>query len=198
MLALTALLLAPPPHFAPELDSALTSALIATAPPAADRPGFSYTYVEANYARLDSDAASDKIDGLELTGSLGLPLNFFVQATSSTLNGDADLQEWRLGAGWHFSLGSTIDAFGLLSYVDQNFNSGISDESGVTGDAGVRLAVTPKIEVSGYGEWADVEKSEVGFGAGARYYLTERLSLGVRALFIDTGDQWVGGLRFQF
>jgi hypothetical protein len=94
--------------------------------------------------------------------------------------------------------GSTIDAFGLLSYVDQNFNSGISDESGVTGDAGVRLAVTPKIEVSGYGEWADVEKSEVGFGAGARYYLTERLSLGVRALFIDTGDQWVGGLRFQF
>jgi hypothetical protein len=35
-------------------------------------------------------------------------------------------------------------------------------------------------------------------GLGARYFLTERLSLGLRGLFIDTGDEWAAGLRFQF
>lgn len=198
MLALTTLLLVPTTHVASEPEPTPAAALFATAPPLADKPGFSYTYVEGNYTWLDSDAASDTLDGFELTGSLELPLNFFVQATSSTLSGDVDLDQLRLGAGWHFSLGDTLDAYGVLSYVDQQFDSGVSDEDGIVGDAGVRLMLTSKVEVSGYGEWADIEDSDVGFGAGARYYLTPRLSLGARALLIDSGDQWAAGLRFQF
>ena len=167
-------------------------------PEGADRPGFSYTYAELNYILLDSDAADDNINGGELAGSLELPLNLFIQAGVSTLSGDADLEEYRLGAGWHFGLGQLIDAFGILSFVDHNYDSGISDESGVTADAGVRFALTPKIELTGYGEWADVEDSEVGLGLGGRFYLTERLSLGLRTLIIDSGNEWVGGVRFQF
>jgi len=176
------------------------SALFASMPAAADadRPGFSYTYIEANYTRMEPDAADGHLDGFELTGSLGLPLGFFVQATDSQLNGDVDLNTYRVGGGWHFALGSTIDAYGILSYVGQNFDSGVSDEDGVAADVGAKLAVTPKIELNGYVEWADVSESSTGIGLGARYFLTERLSLGLRGLFIDTGDEWAAGLRFQF
>lgn len=198
MLALTTLLLVPAPTVASEHEPIPALALLASAPLPADKPGFSYTYVEANYTGLDSDAADDTLDGFELTGSLELPLNFFVQATSSTLNGDADLNQLRLGAGWHISLGDTLDGYGVLSYVDQEFDSGVDDESGVAADAGVRLMLTSRIEVSGYGEWADVEDSEVGLGAAARYYFTSSLSLGARALLIDNADTWALGLRFQF
>jgi opacity protein-like surface antigen len=184
----------------PELASAAALFTTATAPTAveADRPGFSYTYVELNYTRFDPDSANEHLDGLELTGSLGLPLGFFVQATDAQLNGDVDLNQYRVGAGWHFALGSTIDAYGLLSYSGQNFNNGVPDEDGIIGDLGVKFAVTPKIELNGYGEWADVSKSAAGLGLGVRYFLTERLSLGLRGLFIDTGDEWAAGLRFQF
>jgi len=200
MFTLITMLLGASVHFAHEPNPLPATALLAPASAldTADKPGFSYTYVEGNYVWLDSDAADDHLDGFELTGSLELPLNFFVQATGSTLGGDADLDEFRLGAGWHFALGDTIDAYGLLSYVDQNFDSGVSDESGITGDAGVRLMLTPKVEVHGYAEWADVEDSEVGLGGGARYYLTERVSVGLQTLLIDSGNEWVAGLRFQF
>jgi opacity protein-like surface antigen len=198
MFALATLLLAQPAPFSSELEFAPSTALFAPAPVAADRPGFSYTYVEANYTRFEPDSANEHLDGFELTGSLGLPLGFFVQATDSQLNGTVDLNQYRVGAGWHFALGSTIDAYGVLSYVGRNFDSGISDEDGIVGDLGVKLAVTPKIELNGYGEWADVSKSAAGLGLGVRYFLTERLSVGLRGLFIDTGNEYAAGLRFQF
>ena len=202
MFALASLLLARSMQPVPELEFPSSAALIAPVATAAaadgERPGFSYTYIEANYTRMDPDAADDHLDGWELTGSLGLPLGFFVQLTDSQLNGAADLNMYRLGAGWHFALGSTIDAYGILSYVGQNFDSGVSDEDGVAGDLGVKFALTPKIELNGYGEWADVSESTVGLGLGARYFLTDRLSIGLRGLFIDTGDEYAAGLRFQF
>ena len=200
MFSLLTMLLASTVQFAPEPEPLLTVALLGPAPvlASADKPGFSYTYIEGNYVRLDSDTADDNLDGFELTGSLELPLNFFAQLTGSTLSGDADLEQYRLGAGWHFALGDTLDAYGILSFVDQDFHDGVSDESGLTADAGVRLMVTPKVEVQGFAEWADVDGSEVGIGGGARYYLTQRLSLGLQGLFIDSGDKLTAGARFQF
>jgi opacity protein-like surface antigen len=200
MFVFAALLLAPPTPVASDPELVSAAAMFATAPaPVEDaRPGFSYTYVELNYTRMDPDSANEHIDGLELTGSLGLPLGFFLQATDSQLNGTVDLNQYRVGGGWHFALGSTIDAYGLLSYSGQNFNNGVSDEDGVIGDLGVKFAMTPKIELLGYGEWADVSKSAAGLGLGVRYFLTDRISLGLRGLFIDTGDEWAAGVRFQF
>jgi opacity protein-like surface antigen len=200
MFVLAALLLAPPAPVASDPELASAAAMFATAPaPVEDaRPGFSYTYVELNYTRMDPDSTNEHIDGLELTGSLGLPLGFFVQATDAQLNGTVDLNQYRLGGGWHFALGSTIDGYGVLSYSGQNYNNGVSDQNGVIGDLGVKFAVTPKIELNGYGEWADVSKSAAGLGLGVRYFLTDRISLGLRGLFIDTGDEWAAGVRFQF
>jgi hypothetical protein len=135
MFVFAALLLAPPTPVASDPELVSAAAMFATAPaPVEDaRPGFSYTYVELNYTRMDPDSANEHIDGLELTGSLGLPLGFFLQATDSQLNGTVDLNQYRVGGGWHFALGSTIDAYGLLSYSGQNFNNGVSDEDGVIG-----------------------------------------------------------------
>jgi hypothetical protein len=179
-------------------ESAEAVAMVAGTRPVADKPGFSYTYIEANYTWFDSDAAGSSLDGVELTGSLELPLNFFVQLTGSALNGDVDLTQYRLGAGWHFALGDTIDAYGILSWLDQNYDNGIDDLNGPAADVGVRFALTPKVELGGYAEWADVDNSNAGLGLTGRYYLTESLSLGARVLFIDSGDEWAGGLRFQF
>ena len=83
MFTLTTMLLGLVVHFAhdPAPVPAYAWLAPASALDSADKPGFSYTYVEGNYVLLDSDAADDNLDGFELTGSLELPLNFFVQAT---------------------------------------------------------------------------------------------------------------------
>lgn len=39
---------------------------------------------------------------------------------------------------------------------------------GFVAAAGVRLMLTSNVEVSGYGEWADIEDSEFGVGVAAR------------------------------
>jgi hypothetical protein len=197
----TSLIAVPSADLALTPESAETVGMIAGSGPAvvvADKPGFSYTYVELNYTWFDSDAAGSSLDGVELIGSLELPLNLFVQLTGSSYSGDLDLIEYRLGAGWHFSLGETVDLYGILFWVDQNYSGGFSDQNGAAADVGVRFAVTPKIELGGYGEWADIDNSNVGLGLTGRYYFGGALSLGARVLFIDSGDQWAAGLRFQF
>jgi len=209
MILLTALALVSTTDFASVL--AIPTTELATVPestaavelftqtaPVPSKLGFSYTYIEANYTWFDSDAAGSTLDGFELTGSFELPMNFFAQLGVSGLNGDIDLKEYRLGAGWHFPLSDTLDAYGVLSWLDQNYNNGVSDENGPAADVGVRLMLDPKIEVGGYGEWADLDNSDFGLGATGRYYFTEELSAGARVLFIDSGNEWAAGLRFQF
>src|SRR5262245_45641409 len=73
-------------------------------PPALPESGFGYSYIELNYLRTDSDDADDTVDGLELIGSLELPMHFFGQLGISRQEADADLDLFHLGVGYYLPI----------------------------------------------------------------------------------------------
>ncbi|MBI5364724.1 MAG: outer membrane beta-barrel protein [Planctomycetes bacterium] len=167
--------------------------------PSDDVPEMEYTYVEANFLWTDSDDIDETLTGGEFTGSLELPLNFFAQLTLSRQSDDADLDTFRLGAGYHLPLGSRFDAYGLLSlaHLEVDGTANDFDDDGLAAEIGVRLLLTPKLEVNGKVEWADVGDENYGVGIGARYYLMDSISLGGRVEAVDGDESIALGLRLE-
>ena len=157
----------------------------------------SWTFAEVNYKWVDVDALDDSIDGVELKGSLEILLNIFLQASYSMLSGDVDVDETRIGAGWHFGVGDTLDLFGILSYAYEDPDGGDS-EDGVRGEAGARFLLGEKIELNGEAIWQNIDESDYGIGVGGRFYLTPKISLGLGAEILDNDETYTAGARFQF
>ncbi len=164
-----------------------------------DFPPMEYTYVEGSYVRLDSDALNETLDGWDLTGSFELPMNFFLQASARQQSANADVDTYRFGAGWHFGLVPRLDAYGMLSYesVDVSGSASNSNSDGAAAELGLRFSITRKIEVNGRFLWADVESSDSGGGLGARFYLTERLSIAANYDVLGNDELLTTGLRFE-
>jgi hypothetical protein len=164
-----------------------------------DFPEMEYTYIEANYLGTDSKIADDTIDGYELTGSFEFPLNIFVQGTVSQQSGDADLDRYRLGVGWHFGFTSRFDAYGILSWEELKLDGSGDDftDDSAAAEIGLRVLLTRSIEVNGRSQWSDNGDGDPSVGVGARFYFSGNLSLGAR--YDTTGDEDTGsvGLRFE-
>jgi hypothetical protein len=143
-------------------------------------PPLEYTYAEASYVWLDSDALNEKIDGWELLGSFELPMNFFLQGSARKQSGDTDLTTYKLGAGWHFGLVGRLDAYGILSYqhLEADGPGGNSNDDAAAGELGLRFSLLRNLELNTRGQWADVGDRDVSYGLGARFYMTERFSVG--------------------
>jgi len=165
-----------------------------------DKPTFSYTFVEANYLWTDIDGLDDPLDGWEVRGSIELPLNLFIQGSYSEISDTEEFHEYRLGLGWHLTLGKSIDAYGILSVAGAELEDSAfdADEDGIAGEVGARFLLGEKIELNGRAEWVDVDGSEVGFGAGGRFYFNSSLSAGLDVGFIDESESYSAGLRFEF
>jgi hypothetical protein len=162
-------------------------------------PELEYTYIEANYLTTDSELADDTLDGWEITGSLELPLNFFLQGTAQEQSGDADITKYRIGAGWHFGFLKRFDAYGIISYESFEIeDSGDDfDDDSAAGELGLRVLITKRIEVNGRGLWSDNGEGDPFFGLGARFYFLESLSAGAR-FDTDGNDDLISlGLRFE-
>lgn len=173
------------------------------APAAAEdgkKSSFSYSYVEANYLWTDLDAIDDSLDGWEVRLSFELPLNFFLQGAYSELAGDADLSQYRLGAGWHMPLGDVFDVYGILSVTGAELEEDAfdTDEDGIAAEVGGRFLLGDRIELNGRGLWVDLEDSEAGLGVGGRFYFTPALSAGLNVDYLDNSESYTAGLRFQF
>jgi len=168
-------------------------------PLAADFPPLEYTYVEAEYVRRDSKLADETLDGFDFTGSLELPMNFFLQATGHSLSGDTDLSGYRIGAGWHFGLMSRLDAYAILGYEHMKLSGAGNDDSedSASGELGGRLMITHKIEANARLLWADMGDRDAGAGVGARFYLMSRMSIGARYDRLGDDDVVSAGLRFE-
>jgi hypothetical protein len=183
---------APPPE-----TQVLPLVTAAVAVPALDDdvPEMEYTYAELNYLWTDSDDLDEELGGVELTGSLELPLNFFGQVAWTNQSDDSDVETLRIGAGWHFGLGTRLDAYGMLSYLDAEVED--DDEDGIAGELGVRWLMSPNFEVNAAAKWADVEEDDYGIAAGARYYLIDILSVGGRVESFDDDLTFAVGVRVE-
>jgi hypothetical protein len=164
-----------------------------------DVPQMEYTYIEGNFVWTDSDDLDQDISGVELIGSLELPLNFFAQVTYSHLTNDADLDQWRIGAGYHLPITSRFDAYGILSYAHLESDGLVDDfsDDGAAAELGLRFLLTPRIELNGAGLWSDAGDSAAGIKLGARFYFIDSLSIGGRVESFDSNETFALGLRFE-
>jgi hypothetical protein len=160
----------------------------------------SYTYIEANYLWADYDGFDDSLDGWEARASFEIPLGIFLQATYSQLSGDADVDTWRFGAGWHLPIGQKLDVYGLLSATGQDIEADLEDEddASIAAEAGARFLLGEKIELNGRILWSDLEESDTTLGAGGRFYFSDAWSVGLNADFGNDVTYFAAGLRFQF
>jgi hypothetical protein len=206
MILLPLLLSAPSPICAP-VDAAVSSdafALEASAQQPAHGstplPALAYSYIEADFLWTDFDDANENVTGFEFLGSVAFAKQAFAQISYSRQSNDADLDRFRIGAGYHMPLGPSFDAYGLLSIAHDELSDSGDDfsDTGLAAEVGLRTLVTSTFEVSGAVEWVDVHDSNFGLRFGARYFLTDSLSLGGRAEFIDNDVTFGAGLRLQF
>jgi hypothetical protein len=178
-----------------------TTSLVAAAQPALaeTRKGFSYTYAELNYKWIDVDDSDQKFDGVEVKGSIEIFLNIFLQLSYATLEDDLDFDRYRVGAGYHLPIGDRLDLFGILSYAkDEIDGDGVDeDEDGVQGEVGARFWLLDKVEINGEFIWANIDESDVGAGAGARWYPMDILSLGLNVETFDSDETFTAGVRVQ-
>jgi len=170
-----------------------------TLAPVEDAPEMEYTYIEANFLWTDSDGLGEELTGGEITGSLELPLNLFVQLTGSQLSDSTDVDQYRLGVGWHFGLIPRLDAYGIASYAETEIDGsgGSFDDEGWVFELGLRFLLTDSLEVNGSMEWVDLDESDVGGSLGVRYYIIDALSLGARVETLDSDETISVGARFE-
>jgi hypothetical protein len=164
-------------------------------------PALSYTYFEGNYVWLDNDASGSTFDGIELVGSFQLPVTgIFLQAGVRKQSSGADLTTWTLSAGYHIGFGGRFDAYGLLSWQDVKLDGSASDftDSGIAGEAGLRMMMLKNLELNGRFKWADIDNSDAGGGVGARFYFARNLSGGLNIDRLGSDNLLSAGVRFGF
>ncbi|TAH38175.1 MAG: hypothetical protein EYC70_06015 [Planctomycetota bacterium] len=173
----------------------------AVAPPQETKPAFSYSYVELGYLLLDSDGLDETVQGWRATGSFDFLFGSFLQATyTDASDSGEDYNEARLGVGYHLTLSSSLDLFGIASYARQDLDgSNVDDvDGGGALVAGARYLLTSRIELNGQLEWVNLDESDGGAGVGARYYLTDYISFGANVRFLDNDEELLLGVRLQF
>ena len=187
---------------APEFDwiGASAPAIAPSTAPLLEKDPFGYTYVQLDYVYSDLDDVPGSQNGYDLIGSLGLIAGLYVQGNYSHGEGKADVETFRLGAGYHLPLFDKLDVFGLISYqhdyLKLNGSSGTGD--GYELDIGARFMLTDSLEVNGQGEWNHVDDDNFGVAAGARYYFAGPLSIGAGVESIDSDFRFNAGARFTF
>ncbi len=147
--------------------------------------GFSYTYVQATYGKVDVDdpAFTEDGDGLGVNGSFGITDNLNIVASFQTADFDTlgDTDEITAGLGVHAPITEMFDIVASVSYVDLDL-AGFSDD-GFELMGGVRFSVADAIEINGGITYRDLDLGgdDVGFGAGALYSFTDMFAVGLSA-----------------
>ncbi|MGE0581575.1 MAG: outer membrane beta-barrel protein [Steroidobacteraceae bacterium] len=173
--------------------------------PAAD---FSYSSVDAGWARADIDNFNEDGDGLFLRGSVGFGTNWFAAAGYRQVSFDAggldvDLDLIDIGFGGHMPLSDKVDGVARISYLDVSadgpFGSSADDE-GYGLSAGIRALLAPQFELEASLEYSDFDEGGNSTGArlAARYHFTSAWAVGAEVAFSD--DQTDYGLygRYSF
>ncbi|MBV6423472.1 MAG: hypothetical protein NAOJABEB_01265 [Steroidobacteraceae bacterium] len=177
----------------------------ATSVAAAD---FSYSTVDAGWARTDIDDLNENGDGFFLRGSVGFGTNWFAAAgyrqVSFDVGGnDVDFDLIDVGFGGHIPLTDRMDGVARISYVDVSADGpfGISaDDNGYGVSVGIRALAAPQLEFEAALDYTDLDDAGDSTGArlGARYHFTSAWSAGLEVLLSD--DQTDVGLygRYSF
>lgn len=165
---------------------------VTTAGAAAD---FSYSWVDAGWARADVDDVDENGDGFFVRGSVGFGTSWFASAGYRQVSFDSggfdfDIDLVDIGFGGHLPLSTNIDGVARISYLDASadgpFGSSADDE-GYGISAGIRALAAPQLELEASLEYTDFDEAGDSTGAklGARYHFTSAWAAGIEVLLSD-------------
>lgn len=160
--------------------SLLALTLLAALPFAASaqdaKSGLSYNYVQGGYVQTNADGGD--ANGWGLGGSVAVHPNvhLFGNYTSQNVDGiNADVDQWRVGAGYNKSFSPKADFIANVAYEKFDLGGGL-DFDGYSAEAGVRGALTPMLEgyaLLGYEDGGDFDGDAYGrLGAQVKFNQT--------------------------
>jgi opacity protein-like surface antigen len=187
------------------------SALALAGPVYAQAPAsaLSYSFVEVGYVDSEIDDADVDGNGIGLRASWALTEQFHVFAEYVDLGFDFDIDAntFEIGGGMRWPMGTNLDLYGTVSYVQAEvevsgpgFGRFSVDDDGFGVGIGLRTLLTDKVELGGKIDYVDLSDSgnDTTFGVAGRYYLTSQLAVGLDINFDDDGTTWIVGGRFDF
>lgn len=217
-----------PLRFTALASSALVLALLAALPLAASAQqasGLNYNYVEGGYTATNLDNGNDDIDadGFGANGSVALSDNFHLfggfnrqdtdtfEFTSGANRGrvNTDVNQWRLGLGYHLPIAATTDLVARAAYekfeVDDVTVNGTrydvnEGDDGYSAEVGVRSALGAKFEghvMAGYQDFGDGADDFYG-RLGAQVKFSPNWGIAGDVKVSDNDTQWFVGPRFSW
>jgi Ax21 family sulfation-dependent quorum factor len=162
--------------------------------------GLSYNYLEGGYTATNTD--SGDADGWGLNGSAAFTPNWSVFGAYSNQKIDdtnVDFDQWRLGVGYNHPIAASTDLVTRVAYEKFDAGSGANFD-GYSAEAGVRSALTPRLEgyaLAGY-ENGDEFESDFYGRLGAQVKFNQNWGINGDVKFADGDTQWFVGPRFSW
>lgn len=178
--------------------SLIALALLAAIPFAAQADDkLSYTYLEADYVNIDSDA-----DGYGVRGSFEFgDSGFYGLGGYRTVELDGtniDVDNWELGLGYAHGLSSNVDLIAEAAW--NNYEVGSFDEDGWRASVGVRGSFSDNFEGLLKANYVDGDNADGDFTGtvGLQYKFNPTWGIVGEAEFGDGGEIYTVGLRASF
>ena len=180
------------------------SLVLALSPAVMAAKGFSYSYADVGYQRIDGDGID--FDNGMVDASFGIFDMFALRAgfrrgNTSDIPGDnLDLTEFRVGGRGHYSLMKKLDIFGDVQGFNAKFNSNQStfNDAGAIYEAGVRFQVVKKLEVNTSYRYVSGDVDDDFGTVGAVFKFTRAFSATANAVFGSEVDEYFAGVRLNF
>lgn len=158
----------------------------------------SYTYVEADYLNIDSDA-----DGFGVRGSFEFAdSGFYGFGGYNTVEIDGtsiDVDSYDLGLGYAHGLSDNADLIAELAYLNSDVD-GFGDIDGYRVSVGIRGSFSDKFEGLVKANYVDGSDFEGDFSGtvGAQYKFTQTWGMVGEIEFAEGGETYLVGLRASF
>ncbi|MGE8213413.1 MULTISPECIES: Ax21 family protein [unclassified Stenotrophomonas] len=150
--------------------SLIALGLLAALPFAASAAdGLSYNYVEGGY--VNTDAKGGDADGWAVKGSVAVHPNFHVFGEYNAQETDtfkADVDQWRLGVGYNYTVAPNTDLLARAAYQRLDLEYG-PKFNGYSAEVGVRTAFTPNFEGYALAGYEDFSKKR-GYNPDGEFY----------------------------
>lgn len=176
----------------------LALALLAPLTAAAQNYVPNYTYIEAGYARADSDTSLDDLNGAAFRGSANFGnFNFVAGMTRFNVDNNPIVDHVRAtfaGFGYHVPIAQTTDLYAEATYNRYN----PIDQDGYGARVGVRSRFDARWEGSAGIAYAKIDNvaSNTALDLQAQFFLTEKLGVVGGAAIGNNENTYTIGLRY--
>jgi Ax21 family sulfation-dependent quorum factor len=158
----------------------------------------SYTYVEADYLNIDSDA-----DGFGVRGSFEFAdSGFYGFGGWNTVEVDGvnvDVDSFDLGLGYAHGLTDNLDLIAEAAYLNSDVD-GLGDVDAYRASVGLRGSITDNFEGLVKANYVDGDEFDGDFSGtvGAQYKFNQTWGLVGEVEFADGGETYLFGVRASF